>query len=74
MYTMYRRNGMAGMKDRIVDSLEHGKERFSDMSHTVTDGSKDLARLTDRCVHQHAWKAIASMALFGVALGLLLRR
>jgi ElaB/YqjD/DUF883 family membrane-anchored ribosome-binding protein len=60
--------------NRLGNILEHGKQRMTDMGHTVTEKSKQVAELTDQCVHRNAWTTVLVSAGVGLLLGMLLRR
>lgn len=74
MQTTFPANESVESHSRIYDTLQHSREKLSDIGHTMTDKSKDIARSTDECVHRHAWKALGAMTLVGMTLGFLLHR
>lgn len=75
METIYQGQGSDTLsKSRIHDIMDNGKNRLSDFSHTVSDKSKELIRVTDECVHTHSWKALGIMAGLGVLIGYFMHR
>jgi ElaB/YqjD/DUF883 family membrane-anchored ribosome-binding protein len=60
--------------NRMSGSLERGKERLSDMGTNLMHKSKEVARLTDDCVHRNVWTSVLASAGVGLLIGMLIRR
>jgi ElaB/YqjD/DUF883 family membrane-anchored ribosome-binding protein len=56
-----------------TQTAEGAMERLSGLGQMAAEKTKDTARKTDQCVHDHTWKAIAASAAMGFLVGLLLR-
>jgi ElaB/YqjD/DUF883 family membrane-anchored ribosome-binding protein len=53
---------------------ESAKRTLADMSNRLKERSRAAAESTDAYVREYTWSSIALAALFGVVVGLMIRR
>ena len=62
------------VRSKAQEKLSDFKETAQDWKRRTTEASRKAARATDDYVHQSPWTVIASVAVAGLLLGLLLAR
>ncbi len=67
-------NKMDDATETVNRIQETAKNKFSDLSRRVMEGSRAAASTTDSYVREYAWSSVALAALLGVVLGLMIRR
>jgi ElaB/YqjD/DUF883 family membrane-anchored ribosome-binding protein len=65
---------LAGMRDRLHQSLHNAQSRISVVEQNVAAAAKTAAKSTDQYVHDHTWQSIGLAAAVGVAVGILAGR
>lgn len=66
--------GAQNARSRMRETLDHTKERLSNLEAEIVSRSRDAARETDRYVRTHPWQSIGIAAGAGLLLGMLLTR
>ena len=67
-------NKMDDTTEAVNRIQETAKNRLSDISRRVLEGSKSAASTTDSYVREYAWSSVALAALLGLFLGFVIRR
>jgi len=56
-------------RGRLKNQLELARQRAAGYENTLRDGYRMVSDAADKCVHEHAWKALGVAALAGLVMG-----
>ena len=65
---------LAALQPRIEESLRRAKAQLAEFEQAASEKARATAQATDDYAHEHPWRIAGTIALLGVAVGLLIGR